>query len=581
MSSNAITIIYGTQTGNAADAAAELQEALGGRCRCGSAQFYDVSELPREQRVVFVVSTYGDGEAPDAFVPLWRQLLRRQLPADWLRGVEYTVFGLGDSAYPKFNAVAQRLDVRLQRLGARRYHAVGLGDGAAWEEHWQQWLRSLLGAAALQRWQEERQRVPPSPRSGLRRVLSGACFVGRRELCFQSAAESADQQEKRVMQVTLRVVCTPSAEAPFVPGDVAYVLPHNRGGLVDAFFTLFPHLDPDALHVWEDAAYVRQTCREVVQRSFDLNALPRRRFLRQLATFATEPREQARLRELAADAAQYEAYITREQRSVLLVLRDFVSARPPSLPHLLSLMPRLQPRGYSIASDMRRCMGKADDHGQRQVDIDLCVRAVRYVTRLRRQRIGVASGYFDELTPGDAVAMWVQPGVLRVPPDDRVPVLMVATGTGIGVFRCMATQWAVSARRSSANSEQCNKVLVHGCRRVGVDDLYADAWPEEHVLRLVAESRPADSGAPKMYVQHRLRQDAQLVYERCFAGADRRSRVQVLVAGGSAGASMPAEVRRALLEAVLGGCGGMRADEADACLRQMVREGRYRVEVWD
>jgi sulfite reductase alpha subunit-like flavoprotein len=48
---------------------------------------------------------------------------------DWLRGVRFAVFGLGDSSYAKYNAVARRLWVRLQQLGASPLlPQPGLGD---------------------------------------------------------------------------------------------------------------------------------------------------------------------------------------------------------------------------------------------------------------------------------------------------------------------------------------------------------------------------------------------------------------------------------------------------------------------
>ena len=45
---------------------------------------------------------------PHAFT---RFLLRRNLPRGVLKPVKFAVFGLGDSSYPKFNAVARRLEV--------------------------------------------------------------------------------------------------------------------------------------------------------------------------------------------------------------------------------------------------------------------------------------------------------------------------------------------------------------------------------------------------------------------------------------------------------------------------------------
>lgn len=39
----------------------------------------------------------------------------------------FSVFGLGDSSYEKFNAVARRLNTRLKQLGAVELNPIGLG----------------------------------------------------------------------------------------------------------------------------------------------------------------------------------------------------------------------------------------------------------------------------------------------------------------------------------------------------------------------------------------------------------------------------------------------------------------------
>jgi sulfite reductase alpha subunit-like flavoprotein len=48
----------------------------------------------------------------------WRFLLRKDLPPGSLSKLKFTVFGLGDSSYEKFNAMAKKLTQRLLDLGA-------------------------------------------------------------------------------------------------------------------------------------------------------------------------------------------------------------------------------------------------------------------------------------------------------------------------------------------------------------------------------------------------------------------------------------------------------------------------------
>lgn len=52
----------------------------------------------------------------------------KDLPADSLKNIKFTVFGLGDSNYQLFNAAARKLHRRLLDLGATEFVERGLGD---------------------------------------------------------------------------------------------------------------------------------------------------------------------------------------------------------------------------------------------------------------------------------------------------------------------------------------------------------------------------------------------------------------------------------------------------------------------
>ena len=61
-------------------------------------------------------------------VKSWQFLLRKDLPPSSLAALNFTVFGLGDSSYEQFNAVAKKLTQRLIDLGSNLVQKVGLGD---------------------------------------------------------------------------------------------------------------------------------------------------------------------------------------------------------------------------------------------------------------------------------------------------------------------------------------------------------------------------------------------------------------------------------------------------------------------
>lgn len=118
-----MVVLYGSQTGCAKEVAERIgreAKARAFKVRVKCMEDYNVTELPNEQLVIAVTSTTGQGDAPDNMRSFWSFLLRRSLPPDSLFGTVYAVFGLGDSSYAKYNAVAKRLDRRLEQLGASR-----------------------------------------------------------------------------------------------------------------------------------------------------------------------------------------------------------------------------------------------------------------------------------------------------------------------------------------------------------------------------------------------------------------------------------------------------------------------------
>ena len=148
-----LLILYGSQTGCAQEVAERIAREARfehfARVRCTPMDSFDRRLLPSQPLVLFVCSTTGQGEAPDNMRGLYRFLLRRDLPADSLSGVRTAVFGLGDSSYPLFNAIARRLSARLAELGATALLPRGLGDDQAdrgVDSELDPWLSALWAA---------------------------------------------------------------------------------------------------------------------------------------------------------------------------------------------------------------------------------------------------------------------------------------------------------------------------------------------------------------------------------------------------------------------------------------------------
>lgn len=128
--------------------AGQLQ-AAGATVQVRSLAQLDEQALRGAERALFVVSTFGDGEAPDSA----RGFARRVLAGEFdLRHLEYALLGLGDRQYQRFCGFGRQLHDWLQGQGARSLFApveVDSGDHSALQR-WRTLLGELTGSTPPQ-----------------------------------------------------------------------------------------------------------------------------------------------------------------------------------------------------------------------------------------------------------------------------------------------------------------------------------------------------------------------------------------------------------------------------------------------
>ena len=322
------------------------------------------------------------------------------------------------------------------------------------------------------------------------------------------------------------------------------------------------------------------TIRELFTSYLDVLAPPKRRFLQLLSLFTADEEQREKLEEMCSTegADLYNDYIVREKRSYIELLAEFPSARPP-LNHLISMIPRIQPRQFSISSSQLAHPG----------EIHLSVGVVRKVTRYGRVRHGLCSSYIAALRPGEGVVVRVKKGQLRLPPSPDTPVIMVGPGTGIAPFRAFVQERKHLNRLLRPGGRQPGTVekdmVVFGCRHEAKDFLYGDewrAWDREGTIHLLtAFSRDQDD---KVYVQDRLQDGPDLA---SASGATLPSSALVwqmlafegaycFVAGNT---KVPAATREALTQ-IARREGGLDAVAANQFVKQLEARKRFVIESW-
>jgi sulfite reductase (NADPH) flavoprotein alpha-component len=147
-----VLLAYATQSGQAESIALHTASALQ---QAGiSVQVQSLAELDPERlrhfhRVLFVVSTFGDGEPPDQAQRFAQQLARQQ--GNTLSHVQYGLLALGDRHYTQFCGFGHSLDHGLRNQGAQALFPlveVDNGDAAALAQ-WQQELSILTDGKPL------------------------------------------------------------------------------------------------------------------------------------------------------------------------------------------------------------------------------------------------------------------------------------------------------------------------------------------------------------------------------------------------------------------------------------------------
>ncbi|KKA29517.1 hypothetical protein TD95_001577 [Thielaviopsis punctulata] len=131
LQSRSVLVGYGTEMGNSLDLAEQLSrmaQRLRFKVDLREMNSVQLSSLFKYSLVLFVVSTTGLGEMPKNASVFWKRLLRKKLTPGCLSGVNYAIFGLGDSSYQQFNWASLKLSKRLTQLGATEMLERGEAD---------------------------------------------------------------------------------------------------------------------------------------------------------------------------------------------------------------------------------------------------------------------------------------------------------------------------------------------------------------------------------------------------------------------------------------------------------------------
>ena len=533
----ALTVLYGSQTGNGARLArrlAELAQARGLAVTLTSTADYKPVRLRDERTLALIVSTHGEGEPPDSARELHEFLHGRKAPR--LDALRFSVLALGDSSYEFYCQTGKDFDAALEKQGARRLLPrvdcdVDYDDAAA------AWIETLLGEVSA---------AAPAATTAAKPTAGGAVQYDKRHPYQAEVLENITLNGRGADKETRHIeLAVPGLS--YQPGDALGVLARNDPALVEL---LLGELKlPAAAQVKAGDASVPLA--DALGQHYEITTLTRP-FLAAYGALA----DSGKLAGLLAAGSEDALRVYLAGRQIIDVVQEFPV---PGLTaeQFVGLLRRLPPRLYSLASSLAASPDEAH----------ITVAAVRYQT-LGRQRLGVASGWLaDRVQPGDTVPVFIEHNDnFRLPASADAPVIMVGPGTGVAPFRAFLQE-------REATGAGGRNWLLFGDRHFHTDFLYQTDWQAWHKGGLLTRLDVAFSRdqADKVYVQQRLRERAAEVYAWLQDGA------HVYVCGHAT--AMAPDVHAALRD-IVAAEGRLDTDAAEEYLRELSRNRRYQRDIY-
>lgn len=536
-----ISVIYGSQTGNARRIAEHLAASIekgGASVRLLRADAYPLRELKTERLIYVVISTQGDGDPPDDARGLLEHLSGKRAPQ--LPELRFAVLGLGDSSYPQFNAVGRRIDARLAELGAQRLFDLAEADLDV-ETVADPWRKNALERAI----ESNPATAPRSSVVSLRPVASPARHdrdtpFAAEVLASQRITGRTSDKDIRHLELSLE-----GSGLSYEPGDSLGVWPRNSPDLVNQVLELLK-LDGDAVVV---------ECGETH---------PLRHWLSDRRELTRLGRPFVASHSAIAGHAGLNRLLAPEQSAALIKLLgshqliDLLRAYPArwSAEDLVGALRPLTPRLYSIASS-QKVVGD---------EVHLTVAHVDYEAFGLRHR-GTASGYLAQASEDTRIPVFIERNErFRLPADASRDIIMIGPGTGIAPFRGFVQERA-------ATGASGRNWLLFGNPHFDSDFLYQVEWQEAlreaRLDRLdLAFSRDQTS---KIYVQHRLRENGRELHDWLSNGA------HLYVCGDAT--RMARDVDHALVEIFTTHGSGDREQALEA-VETLRRDGRYARDVY-
>lgn len=540
-----LTILYGSQTGNAKGIAQDYKEKAeshGIKVNLLNMADYKAKQIKNESHVVIVVSTHGEGDAPDDAVELHEFLGSKKAPK--LASLKYAVIGLGDSSYEFFCQTAKDFDERLAALGAQR--VIDRVDcDVDYESDADDFVERVTGELKEELTAKSGSQVVPMP--GIARPnLAVATSQYSKKNPFSAELSESQKITGRdsIKDIRHIEISLEGSDIQYLPGDALGVWFTNDEILVSDLVKLLGLNSDEQVTVAGETVSLKLALEEKLE------------LTQSYPTFVKAYLEQVENKELAAlfeDKNALREYLG--ERQIIDLVREYPGKL--SAQQLVDALRPITPRLYSIASSQ----AEVED------EVHLTVALVEYDAHGFKHQGGASGFLAKRLSEGGKVKVFVEKNEnFRLPENPDTPVIMIGPGTGIAPFRAFMQQ------RAEDGSEGKNW-LFFGNPNYTQDFLYQTEWQrfvKDGVVDKLSLAFSRDQ-KEKIYVQHRLIEQGEEVYQWLEQGA------HVYVCGDAS--RMAKDVDEALVS-IVEKHGQKSPEQAQQFITDLRRTKRYQKDVY-
>jgi len=538
-----ITILYGSQTGNAqglAKKSAKTLEGNGFKVTVSSMSDFKPNTLKKVQNLLIIVSTHGEGDPPDNALTFHEFLFSKRAPK--LNELNYSVLALGDSSYEFFCETGKEFDDRLEELGGTRLYPRFDCD-VDFDEPAAEWLTGVLGSLNEAQGGNAATAIPAVDQAAVVSVHSRTNPFKAEVLENINLNGRGSNKETRHIELSLE-----GSGLSFEPGDSLGVYPDNNPELVDLLIKEMNWNPQDQVTVKQGDS---RSLNEALLSYYEITVLTKP-LLQKLVQLS----ESKELQELIAPGNEQKIKDYIDGRDLLDLTRDF-APWSGSAQEFVSNLRKIPGRLYSIASSLTA----------NPEEVHLTIGAVRYESH-GRSRNGVCSTLVaDRVNPGDTLNVYVQHNDnFKLPQNPETPIIMVGPGTGVAPFRSFMQEREETGAEGKA-------WMFFGDQHFVTDFLYQTEWQKwlKHgtLTKMdVAFSRDTDQ---KVYVQHRMLEHSKELFKWLQEGA------ALYICGDEK--HMAHDVHQTLVD-IIEKEGGLNRDEAAAYLADMQQQKRYQRDVY-